>query len=111
MKVPMIATKDMVYAGRRIAKGGAFEARGKQDARLLSAIGRAEEAPTPVPAPIPIPVPAPSPRMYTYARVQPVSEPVVESMVEPVSEAEQADDEPAAKPKRAYRRRDMTSEG
>jgi hypothetical protein len=45
MTIPMIALKPIAYAGKRIAKGGRFEARGNSDARLLQAIGHAEVAP------------------------------------------------------------------
>lgn len=43
MRVPMIATKDMTYATRRLKADEGFEA-SRSDARLLSALGRARPA-------------------------------------------------------------------
>lgn len=41
MKLPMLATKAMTYGTRRLKAGDAFEAN-RQDARVLSAIGKAD---------------------------------------------------------------------
>lgn len=76
MSIPMVALKPQIYAGRRLVAGTEFTARGRSDARLLLALGRADFAmaePEPVPAPVAV-------------------EPEV------------------TKPKRQYKRRDMTAE-
>lgn len=77
-----------MYAGRRIKPGEVFDVNGASDARVLIAIGRADFAPA---VQIPEPVQAP--------------EPVI---VPRWSDLE--DEAPAPKPKRQYRRRDMTAE-
>jgi hypothetical protein len=94
MKIAMIATKSQVYAGRRIEPGTRFEVNGSGDARLLTAIGRAIEAP-PAPEPAPAPV---APRQI--ARV----------FLPKVDATETPDESDAPKVKRTYRRRDMTAE-
>lgn len=54
MRVPMIATKDLTYATRRLKADDAFEA-SRSDARVLTALGRARlvegEVKKPAPAP------------------------------------------------------------
>lgn len=109
MTVPMIARKAFPYAGRRLSEGDRFQARGKQDARLLSAIGHAEVAP-PVTAPtqaapsfLNVQFPervAKTSKAYSYSRTVATKPALEEQAVEP-----------EVKPKRQYRRRDMTSEG
>ena len=44
MSVPMQALKGFPYAGRRLAAGDNFEARGESDARVLVAIGKAKRS-------------------------------------------------------------------
>jgi hypothetical protein len=46
----LIAKKSMRYGGRRLAVGETFDA-GKRDARILKAIGKADDAPVSVPEP------------------------------------------------------------
>lgn len=118
--VPMIAKKSFVYAGKRLAVGAPFSARSAQDAKLLRAIGNAEnEQPAEVVAPVPFKAAS---VVGTYARkvVEPVViEPVVETVIPPAVEpaAEQQAPPPAEvvaeqpeRQKRAYRRRDLTAE-
>lgn len=47
MRVPMIATRDLTYATRRLKAGDAFEAVSSNDARVLRAIKKADHAPDP----------------------------------------------------------------
>lgn len=132
-KVPLIAKRSLLYAGRRVASGAEFEARTGQDARLLIAIGHADFAPagepdsipfradnvcTPADAPVvdvavswerPAPNASPpfdpSPTSEVVA-AEPAAEPVAEPQpAPPVAEA------PPVKPRRTYRRRDLTAEG
>lgn len=44
-KIPLVAQKAHVYAGKRRRPGDTYEARGVTDARLLVALGQAIEAP------------------------------------------------------------------
>jgi len=41
----LIAKKSMIYAGRSLEPGDEFEAGSESDARILKAIGKAEDAP------------------------------------------------------------------
>ncbi len=132
-KVPLIAKRSLLYAGRRVASGAEFEARTGQDARLLIAIGHADFAPagepdsipfradnvcTPADAPVvdvavswerPAPNASPpfdpSPAVEVVAE-QPAAEPAAE-----VTPPAPAEDVPPVKPRRTYRRRDLTAEG
>lgn len=123
--VPMIAKRPLLYAGRRVASGAEFEARTGQDARLLIAIGHADFAPAgasaeevetlmaAVPAafveepPPQVAAPAPAEEAPVFeAPAEPVSEPAAE-----VTPPAPADDVPAVKPRRTYRRRDLSAEG
>lgn len=121
--IPMICSKSMPYAGRRINQGDPFEARTASDARLLAAIGKATYAVQTLPAPTPLPIkPVVQPPVHPHAwRAMleaedfPMAEPVVEpaaNLDAPTPEAvdtdEQTDHE--IKPKRQYHRRDMTAE-
>lgn len=124
-KVPLIAKRSLLYAGRRVASGAEFEARTGQDARLLIAIGHADFAPAGEPDSIPFradnvgtpaafveeppQVAAPAP-----AEEAPVVEAAAEAVSEPAAEAPPpapAEDVPPVKPRRTYRRRDLTAEG
>lgn len=91
MKIQMMTVREHVYAGRRLKPGDAFDATGKSDARLLEAIGRA-----------------------VYSRSLPPAEPVkAEPVVEaPASESAQSEEVPGeyVRPKRQYRRRNLTAE-
>lgn len=141
MTIPMIALKPLKYAGARVAKGGKFEVRGQSDARLLAAIGHAKQAAPDARVPAPTkPLPAASLKKTVVASVAevvaeaivpPESLPVVDDVAEIESaaaddagdtpvEAGEPSEQPAdaadlsprtSKPKRQYRRRDMTSEG
>lgn len=95
MKVSMIASKDMVYAGRRIRAGTGFETTGESDARVLEAIGHAKRRP-----------PEPPKAAVVVPQVEVTSRRTWHRTVEasPVSET-------LAKPKRQYRRKDETAEG
>lgn len=45
MKVSMITLKEHVYGGKRLKPDAEFQATGEQDARLLTALGRAKRKP------------------------------------------------------------------
>jgi hypothetical protein len=137
MKVPMIALKALVYAGRRVAAGAEFVARGASDARVLIAIGKADFAPAapgeessaaPVAPPVDVARTADVEPVAATVVAPPIETPSVPSADDAVEAVEQpaaapsavettaADsaEEPApivAKPKREYRRRDMRAEG
>lgn len=111
--IPMICTKALPYAGRRLKPGDAFNARGESDARLLAAIGKAVRAPAPTPIPAAPPV---VPRAFTPpAPVVAAPEPAGDPAPTPAAPAVDA---PATgyastaqeRTKRAYRRRDLTAE-
>ena len=90
--IPMITTKKHRYAGKLLQAGDAFQARGKTQARLLKALGVARQA-----------VPAPrgaDGRIVFPPKVEP-AEFSYEAQVYVYPE----------KPKRQYKRRDMTAEG
>ena len=129
-KVPLIARRSFLYAGKRFAAGAEFDARGQQDARFLIAIGHADFAPAGQPpsvddtvfvyqhpAPNASPAFAPSPMVEVHAEPDhPAADPApVADEQPPAPLAEQpADDGEAAvraKPRRQYRRRDMNAEG
>jgi hypothetical protein len=96
----MVSLKPHVYAGKRLSVGDEFEVSGRSDARLLTAIGRAIVAPPPAPEPpAPPPVSRPLARVFVPKAEAPAVAPVV---------AEPDSDEP--KPKRTYRRRDLSAE-
>lgn len=90
MKITMITKKPHIYAGKRLALGNEFEVAGRDDARLLEALGRAERKPKIV---------APSAPIPTYYR------PII-TVPRTVEVAAESD----GKPKRQYKRRDMTAE-
>lgn len=109
MGIPMISLASHVYAGRRLAKGDEFEARGRQDARLLAALGRAEAALPPI-ATI---EPRPQARQSSAQTAQ-----IPDQMVDiPIADPDEGDEPEVeisprtGRPKRTYRRRDMTAEG
>lgn len=123
--VPMIAKRPLLYAGRRVASGAEFEARTGQDARLLIAIGRADFAPAGAPAEEVETLMAAVPAAFveeppqqvaapTPAEDAPVVEAAAEAVSEPAAEVPPpapSDDVPPVKPRRTYRRRDLTAEG
>jgi hypothetical protein len=98
MSIQMRALVPQIYAGRRVAAGSNFLVRGESDARLLTALGRASVA---VPAPIPA-VLAPVVPVRTWGKQIKAEEPVSTDGAEVAEEA--------PKPKRQYKRRDMTAE-
>ena len=114
--IPMICTKDLLYAGRRLKPGAAFNARGESDARVLEAIGKAKRAPVVVPVAAPA-TPTPTAVQPRVSRGHtpphpwpPLSAPVVDQ-VDTVAPNPGGDDTPLADvPKRQYRRRDLTAE-
>ena len=132
-KVPLIAKRSLLYAGRRVASGAEFEARTGQDARLLIAIGHADFAPAGEPDSIPfradnVSTPAdapvvdvavswehPAPNASPPFDPSPTSEVVAEQpAAEPVADPQPAPpvaETPPVKPRRTYRRRDLTAEG
>lgn len=128
-KVPLIAKRSLLYAGRRVASGAEFEARTGQDARLLIAIGHADFAPAGEPDSIPfradnVITPADAPVVEVAASWEhpapnasppfdpsPVAEVVAEQPAAEVPLPAPAEDVPPIKPRRTYRRRDLTAEG
>lgn len=133
-KIALVSLQRHVYAGRRLKPGDEFEARGQSDARLLIALKRADFAPAvpepepelaaapaavvelPIAAPVAI-EPAPAPEVVTTDApsadaAEPAPTPVDEQPAEqpPQAPAESAPAEPV-KPRRQYKRRDMTAEG
>lgn len=109
--IPMICTKALPYAGRRLNPGDAFNARGESDARLLAAIGKAVRAPTPIPVAPPVVPSTLTPSVPPIAAPEPVSEPATTPAAPAVDTP--ATDYPSTaqeRSKRAYRRRDLTAE-
>lgn len=123
MTVHMKTVKPLVYAGRRLAVGAEFDARGKQDARLLAAIGKAVEFTPEAKLPTPTQL-APTALKPRSQQAQPASDfaPVV-AHAESAPQAVEIIDPVAAianpapmvqasdreRTKRQYRRRDMTA--
>ena len=111
-RIPLIARRSFLYAGRRLERGAEFGARTQSDARLLIAIGHAEFAPQvdaeADPEALQVVVIAPAPAaavVETAAEIVaevPSAEPVTHDVVAP---------QPAAKTRRQYRRRDLAAEG
>lgn len=132
-KVPLIAKVSLLYAGKRVASGAEFEARSQSDARLLIAIGKADFAPAGEPDSIPfradnVSTPADAPVMDVAVSWEhpapnasppfdpsPTSEAVAEQpAADPVADQQPAppvEEAPPVKPRRTYRRRDLTAEG
>ncbi len=128
MTVQMITLRAHVYQNKRLAPGTRFEATGQSDARLLAALGRATLAPVDVPREA-SPAPAPAKAEERKPAAKPTAEAKAESdrlfftrqFSEPPAAAAAttmpAPPQPGAavdeeiKPKRAYRRKDMTAEG
>jgi hypothetical protein len=126
----MIVTKPFRPKGsgsRQLQVGETYVASDKRQAKLYRAMGWAVDAPVEAPAPPPVAaVPQRAPRaraviaapvaeVVESAPAQPAgelaAEPVVESPAPaPVADAPPDESVPADKPKRAYRRRDLTSE-
>jgi hypothetical protein len=126
MTIRMISTRTHLYAGRRLRAGEQFDARGKRDMRLLEALGRARRVHADV-----IPVARPEP-LIVAEPVAVVAEPVMtepedaeltdagdaaEGATEDAPEQAGTEPEPeteisprTGRPKRQYRRRDMTAE-
>jgi hypothetical protein len=96
----LISLKQFRYAGKRLRRGDVFRARTGQDERLLVAIGSAEEHVTPAPVvpPAAAAVVEQARPHFGYAAKVLASEPAGE-----VSER-------TGKPKRQYKRRDLTAE-
>lgn len=136
MKVRLEAVQGFPYAGRRLSPGDRFDARGERDARLLVAIGKARRV-SDVPVASSSPAPA-APRAQVRVQLPPVGHvstaPAETAAMFPGGDAQQdeageaagqgeaagdagtqdqppADQAPAPRAKRTYRRRDMTAEG
>ena len=111
-KITMTCLKPMQYAGRRVQAGQQFDAHGENDARLLVAIGKAARYTPPV---VPVYV-APKSRAILTTTPQSIFQPEPVPTVEAVATdtAVTADDaevhDADEKPKRQYRRRDLTAE-
>jgi len=119
-KIQLIAKRPFLYAGKRLASGAEFNARTHSDARLLIAIGHADFAPQgPVEPEEPQPwsvAQQPPETVAIEVTAQPVDEAPAEVLPveEPASDAAStapAEEAPIAKPRRQYRRRDLTAEG
>lgn len=96
MKIPMVTLRAHVYAGRRLNPGDRFEATGQGDASLLKAIGRAEVY---KPAPVVVaPVLAPEPVFK------------LKDHADNAAETAAVEGEEYVRPKRQYRRRNLTAE-
>lgn len=117
-KVQLVALKSFVYGGKRRHAGDKFETPGQTDALRLRTFKFAEPAPKFVPPPAPEPVvrqPYVRRDIVTvpFAAVETATEPSPPVIDIPAIMAE-GDPELAvesdAKPKRAYRRRDLTAE-
>lgn len=113
-KIPLIARRSFLYAGRRLAAGVEFGARTQSDARLLLAIGHADFAPQgpaepEQPQPWSLP-PAEPPAPVAAVVEAPVDEAPAEAPAE-VPASESAAEAQPVKPRRQYRRRDLTAEG
>jgi hypothetical protein len=99
MSIQMLALVPQIYAGRRVAAGSNFLVRGESDARLLTALGRASVA-----------VPAPVAAVFApLAPVQRWGKQIKAEETAPTDGAQVAEETP--KPKRQYKRRDLTAEG
>jgi len=96
----MITIKAHRYAGKMRAPGDKYEASG-QNEKLVKALGWAKVAPPPDYF-----VPEPEPKPRSYARRDLAAAEV--SAAEPAPSTEP--DAEAPRPKRAYRRRDLTAE-
>lgn len=99
MDLTLKANRAVRYAGRSYKAGDVFTARTKQDARLLVAVGMAAEY-----------VPPPVAAVLRKPEKIPVADVVYEG---PAQDAPAQDAEVTAevdKPKRYYKRRDMTAE-
>jgi hypothetical protein len=113
-----VTTKQHRYRGKIQKVGDKYEIAGKSDARLVQALGWSIPAPVivaPVAPVVVAKVPAPA-RVAYVSRIAAPAPVVIEPPAEPVAEvaAESIGDiEPVAdtdKPKRAYKRRDLSAE-
>lgn len=97
MTVLMKAKKAFAYAGHRIAVDAQFVARGKQDARILAAIGNAEVVK------VEVPVAAPVVQAKASARAKSAPQPIEkeEPAPAPAAEPESTVAPPAPEPKEA----------
>lgn len=103
MSVPMQAKVAFPYAGRRLAAGQQFTARGENDARILVAIGKAtRDVPVPVAITDPVPVAPAVKRGRGYAKqaleAQPSSSTDLDSSRQGASEAQASEVGTAEKP-------------
>lgn len=118
--IEMIALKPLIYAGKRRKAGEEFPVRGQNDARVLIAIGHADFAPADEEDLPPSPAAGAPQAELTTATVQAdpaADEAPAEAAPPPAAEAatleqpaEAAAPEVEARPRRIYRRRDLTAE-
>lgn len=127
--IEMIALKPLTYAGKRRKTGEEFPVRGQSDARVLIAIGSADFAPAdeedlppappetvrvaaPAPAPIEQPAAAetPKPGPEPETRTEAAEPPAGDATASESPAAGAAEPDAEAKPRRTYRRRDLTAE-
>ena len=99
-------TKPHIYAATRRAVGDEYEIAGAGDLKLYKALGWVTEAPA---AAAPIPPIEPARRARKDAKAFEHSD-TDNRTTEQVSDHIKAENAPAEKTKRAYRRRDMTAE-
>lgn len=106
-KIEMISKASHLYAGKRVAVGDRFEVRGRSDAQLMRALGRADFAPV---APVVAETPTEKPKRTYVRRVLEAAPevPPAPDVAQVIAPDLPADTE--AKPKRTYTRRDMTAE-
>lgn len=105
-KIEMKVLKAHVYAGRRHQPGDRYQAIGASDARLVAALGWAAESPQEL-SPPELPPAAPPPRAVPSEPAKP-TEPAGAGQSVPASTTE--DGALSEKPKRQYKRRDMTAD-
>lgn len=108
----IVKARTLSYGGRRLQAGDKFQARGNGDAKLLMALGYAEIETAAVPvAPV---IEEVKPKRAYHRRVIEAEPPVAPAEPPAWTPTEPgalvADDPFADKPKRAYKRRDLTAE-
>jgi len=114
MGIPLTALATFHYAGRLVMRGQSFSARSTSDAKLLTLTKKAKpapatvEAPTVVPSPVDLPVAPPPPHEPEPVTIDVITPESPDVLPEPVETVEVTEDD--AKPKRRYRRRDLTAD-
>jgi hypothetical protein len=115
MGIPLTALATFHYAGRLVMRGQSFSARSTSDAKLLTLTKKAKpapatvEAPPVVPPPVDLPVaPSPPPEPEPVVSDDVIAPESLDVLPDPVETVDATEDD--AKPKRRYRRRDLTAE-